>query len=333
MTATSATITFDSHTSDATFRAWVSAISTNLQAVGLIKTADTGQINLATVVRTFSVGGEILHGYEIYRFNDALQATRPVFFKIEYGHAATGVGTAIQGPTSPAIYVTVGSATDGAGTITGALQIPRTRVSGGSSASTGSSGGAPSQTSPCYFSGDGSYIVMALGVTAGIQVFFNGISSCLPVYLVIDRSRDNAGAATSQGIFMATAKWPAGVTGALGTLVSTYQVVSYTNSVVSAQETYWPVAFPGQLFASSSSGTDYAVWPMPLATPAASQVLSILGIYKGEIAVGATIALSVLGSSHTYVSMGAVSAQSAGDAARGQINAAVPSGTLLMRYE
>lgn len=96
------------HSSDATFRAWGSELSAKLQAAGLVKTTDTGQIDWATVARPTT---NTAAGYEMYRFNDALQATAPVFIKIEYG---TG-GSA----TTPITWIDAGTGTDGAGTLTG----------------------------------------------------------------------------------------------------------------------------------------------------------------------------------------------------------------------
>ncbi|MCB1713466.1 MAG: hypothetical protein KDH96_13660, partial [Candidatus Riesia sp.] len=69
-----------SSSTDALFRDWGSKLSAAIQAVGLVKTGDTGQINWSTV--TVGTG---IRGYEIFRFNDSLQATTPVFIKIEYG--------------------------------------------------------------------------------------------------------------------------------------------------------------------------------------------------------------------------------------------------------
>ena len=93
---------------DATFRTWGSGIAAQFAAVGLVQTADTGQINWTTVARP-GVGS--YGGYEIWRFNDSFQATAPVFIKLEYG-----VGTAAD---RPALRITVCTSTNGAGTPAG----------------------------------------------------------------------------------------------------------------------------------------------------------------------------------------------------------------------
>jgi hypothetical protein len=97
-----------SHTDDASFRAWGSELSAAFTSVGLTKTADTGQIDWLTVARP---GTSTDAGYEIWRFNDAAQATHPIFFKLYYGTGTTA--------TYPRMWAQVGQGSDGAGNLTG----------------------------------------------------------------------------------------------------------------------------------------------------------------------------------------------------------------------
>ncbi len=94
---------------DASFRTWGSMISALLASAGLTKMSDTGTIDWATVVgpaiNTYA-------GFEVWRFNDAEQATTPVFIKLEYGRGGV--------TTRAALRVDVGSATNGSGTLSGA---------------------------------------------------------------------------------------------------------------------------------------------------------------------------------------------------------------------
>ncbi len=97
------------HNSDANFRIWGSALSTQLQAMaGLVKTGDTGQINWVTVTRA---GASADAGYEIYYLNDAMHATAPVYIKIYFG---TGVSTGCG-----RLKFEVGTGSNGSGTLTG----------------------------------------------------------------------------------------------------------------------------------------------------------------------------------------------------------------------
>src|SRR6186997_665737 len=105
-TATPANFT---NSSDANFRVWGAYISSKLLAGGMVQTADTGQINWTTVLTP--TGINTYAGYEIWRFADALQASAPVYFKIEYGE-----GSNVDGP---AVRVKFGTGSDGAGNLTG----------------------------------------------------------------------------------------------------------------------------------------------------------------------------------------------------------------------
>jgi hypothetical protein len=96
------------HNSDAAYRAWGSALSAALQGCGLVMTADTGQVDWLTVTRP-SIN--TFNGYEIYRFDDAMQATAPIFIKVQYG---TGSST-----THARILLIIGTGSNGSGTITG----------------------------------------------------------------------------------------------------------------------------------------------------------------------------------------------------------------------
>jgi hypothetical protein len=94
-------------TSDAQFRAWAQAIHDRLAAVGLNQTADTGQINLVTVVAP-AINTDA--GYEIWNFTDTEQGTDPIFFKVTYGKAAqTQRGR---------VTFQVGTGSNGTGTLT-----------------------------------------------------------------------------------------------------------------------------------------------------------------------------------------------------------------------
>ncbi len=106
---TQTTTTVVDHTSDAGFRAWVAELITMMGAAGMLtQTADTGQINTATVNRP---GTNTEGGYAIFRFDDTQQATAPIFIRFGFG---TGGGVAI-----PRLQWTVGTESNGSGTVSG----------------------------------------------------------------------------------------------------------------------------------------------------------------------------------------------------------------------
>jgi hypothetical protein len=99
------------NTNDAEFRAWGVDVSTSFGLVGLIQTADTGQINWTTVTRPGVTA--TMAGYEIWRFSDS-----SVFFRIEYGTGSNVL--------APGLRLTVGTGSNGAGTLTGTVSSTQT---------------------------------------------------------------------------------------------------------------------------------------------------------------------------------------------------------------
>ena len=97
------------HGTVAGFKNWVASITEGLTAVGLAVADDTGQLDV-DAISTLPTNGTVA-GYQIWYLNDSLHVSAPIYIKLEYG---TGSGT-----DRPAFAVTVGSGTNGAGTLTG----------------------------------------------------------------------------------------------------------------------------------------------------------------------------------------------------------------------
>lgn len=195
---------------DATWRTWATALSTVLRGCGLVKTADTGQVaDFSAAVRP---AASTAAGYEIFRFNDAMQATAPLFLKVEYGTSVT--------PTRPAYWVTVGRGSDGAGAITGGL-LARTQLSRG--------GDAPGQVDTFASHGEGWLTIAAnAGGTADGGVPF-----------LLDRVRDDAGVPTAEGFLAA---WS--VAGSISSLTAAYDG-SWSDSSTSGPATLNASQLPG----------------------------------------------------------------------------------------
>lgn len=166
---------FPVNSTDAQFRDWGSNISAMLAAVGLVQTADTGQINWATVTRPLAVN--TFQGYEIWRFNDALQATVPVYFKIEYGSGNASAAV-------PGIRMQVGSSSNGSGTLGGQLSC-QTRI--------GSNSSSAATPYSCKVSGASNRIIVAF--------FITDLSNSQPFLFAIERTKDTSGSDTSEGVF------------------------------------------------------------------------------------------------------------------------------------
>lgn len=156
------------HTSDATFRAWGSSISALFSAVGLVQTADTGQVNWLTATRP-SIN--TAPHYEIWRMNDSQQASAPIYFKIDYG--TFNVADRV------AIFITFGTGSNGSGTITSAssrLQI------------IGASNGA----------GTGSFTSYAAAGEGYFNLFAKGTSAA-NFWISLSRSSDSSGTPNAVG--------------------------------------------------------------------------------------------------------------------------------------
>jgi hypothetical protein len=212
------------NTSDAAFRAWGSGISTALAAIGMVQTADTGQINLATV--TLPAAG-VYGGYEIWRFNDTLQSTKPLFFKLEYGTGATA--------TRHQVRITLGKGSNGSGALTGAF-------TGATPSCMAQINGTSTVRNWYASSGDGSMCaIIAAPVFASFQFGF-----------VISRSCDAAGVPTGTAVAVTV--------GDASTTVANY-TFNYTSAAVSpvlAIGTYFYIGATGGV----ASGGAAPVFPM-----------------------------------------------------------------------
>ena len=158
-------------TDDASFRAWGSSISAQLAAVGLVRTSDTGQINWATA--TWPAVGGAIAGYEMYRFSDSLQDTKPIFIKLEYSAYSASRNL-------PGIRVTIGTSTNGAGGISGI----------GSVNPMNTGGSAISSPAGCYCCASPSSLYLVFGQLTSVAA-----------HLFIERSKDASGQYTGDGWF------------------------------------------------------------------------------------------------------------------------------------
>jgi hypothetical protein len=152
-------------TVDADIQALIQKIHDGIAAVGLVQTADTGQIDPSRAVNPRTT--LTLIGYEIWRFDDALQATQPVFLKVAY---YTGNPSTVF-----VIRLTVGLGSDGSGTLT----TPSTEM-------TGACANNPSGTGYIYiYFYKGAFGIFSTGYTSGADRLN---------WLWVERLRDPGGA-------------------------------------------------------------------------------------------------------------------------------------------
>jgi hypothetical protein len=282
MTAT--TLSLNSSTGTATtFRAWGSGISAGFAAVGLVQTADTGQINWTTVAAPTAAGTAM--GYEIWRFADTLQATKPIFIKVEYG---AGGNT-----QTPQMWVTVGTGTDGAGTLTsmagtGTSVTPRYAL-GTSSQLLGAVTGAVYVSTP-----DSSAIGLlawpGYGVTWGGMMF------------LVERTRDPDGTANSDGFILIV-----GQSSSSSGATTTYEQRHFSALVTPSTSQYAPA--PGLNQASFRSVSDGStLYPIPVFTGFTTRMGGpsklVVAIGKGDVPVNTTFTMTQYGAAHLWMSAG-----------------------------
>lgn len=276
--ATDTRVINSSIASDVDFRACVAGLRAMLAAAGLVQTADTGQLDPATVVRPTS-GGSVAAGYEIYRFADALQATLPVYIKVEYGtgFAANNFGW----------WFTVGTGTNGAGVLTGQVSGRRQQyplVVGANNWYCSGSQGA-----------DGGRFAMIANYIAA-----NGNGSS---FLCIERTRDANGNPTADGIIFF------GLQNAGSTALAFLQHVPAAGLVPAGVNSTSGVQYPtlggGPSYASGKSIIGLNVGLLPTIA-LLGKVLFGTPLYFAPADIGdlSTIVVNQFGAAHTFMCFG-----------------------------
>jgi hypothetical protein len=265
------------HSSDAAFRAWGSELSGRLATAGLVQTADTGQINWTTVTRP---GALTYAGYEIWRFDDALQSAAPVFLKIEYGTSNNATG--------PAMRITVGTGTNGAGTLTGLFTSARNAHTQALLLAGSSSTNFPSYAthSPGFF---------------GLAWKLNASSGSLTTSgFCVMRSVNNIGVPTSDGIMLVTC----GASNQDTSAADASQINVAASTVLNTLDGADIGLIPGRI-TSSLVGLDPQIFLTWQALPKMRPNVGLATYIKSEIADGTEFDVALVGSTpRHYVAVG-----------------------------
>lgn len=96
-----------SNSTDANFRGWAGFVDRTLTNGGWVNTADTGQTAIASLVAPTAINQA--RGYRVYRMDDSLQATYPVYLRLDFGSAGA--------VNNIGLWITLGPATDEAGAV------------------------------------------------------------------------------------------------------------------------------------------------------------------------------------------------------------------------
>ena len=253
------------NTNAANFNNLYSGVHNALGASGLVQTGDTGQINFGTNT-LYATTGNVAVGYEIWRFNDALQATAPVFIKFEYTTSTTQIG-------APAMYVTIGTGSDGVGNITGVF-MARTLVSASNMYS----------LSTLHFSsGAANRFWVAIGAFS---------QSATWMVLSIERTHDSNGTDTAEGIMFAGGGTSSGA-------MTCYAIAGATSTVYGAWNSVTPPS------GSGAKAPNINAFPVRAWAPGETlPFVNILTAVSGDFANNTTYSITSWdGITRTYLSL------------------------------
>lgn len=192
---------------DTLFRAYITAFNNALTALGLVKTTQTGEINLSTVLVPSALNQD--RGFQIWRFNDSLQATNPVFIKFTYGsiQAVASAFSVGQAYYIVRIKIQVATANDGAGTLQG--KISQERIMSYYSDNLSNSPTFAATANKHLLSGSTSRLMFYRGANSSqVENWAYGgsqggnICTRLHSFFSIERSKDNNGDDTGEGIMI-----------------------------------------------------------------------------------------------------------------------------------
>jgi hypothetical protein len=263
--ATSSTSLAPDNSTAAAFRAWGSAVNAALAALGLVQTGDTGQINWTSVAAPGA--SNTSQGYEIWKFNDALQATAPFFFKLEYGSGATAA--------APGMWLTVSTATNGAGSLTGVVST-RMQPRGNTNSATSYN---------CYFSGSSNRFSCYLFRGAG--------SSNVEFGFYLERLKDANGADTSEGCYAVIGSFPSGWVA---------QVIPSSGAVLATDA---PVCAGPSSASTGVIGTDVGTFScFPMRGKLYPPCMNLVGYMNADLTVLNPVTLSLYGADHTMLPLG-----------------------------
>lgn len=268
------------HQNDAGFRAWVADFITHLGTVGLTQTADTGQINTATVTRP---GTNSDGGFATFHDNDTLHGSAPIYYRFNFGTDAVAA--------RPRIQVIVGTSTNGSGTVGG------TALTGtlACSAATGTATGSSFQNYMCK-NDYGFWFSWQVGSPAAALAF---------AYFAIGRTCDAAGVATVTGAHI---QYPNAATAAGGT--GSNQSLRFAASAAVYTATTNPAAMIPGPDQATLVGANTQVFPFWGWSPAVYPVIAMGIVRTAETAELATFTATIFGStSHTYINSGRQGAQ------------------------
>lgn len=215
------------NTDDATFQNWTQQVHDSLLATGLADVSASGAISESQFpTLSAPVGTDESVGFVVYSLGDSLQATVPIFMKLEYG----------SGGTSARIgqWITVGTQHDDSGSIAG-------QVTSREQIEINAQDGDDHQW---FVGGDGSYITQ----TCPLYNVEDQTGRTLGYFWALERTKDSSGTDTGEGFMLAICT--AGSTFSWYTVPTSGSIPSKDAEFPMAVPTRNPATFRGQAIVS-----------------------------------------------------------------------------------
>lgn len=284
------------------FQSWSGAIHNAFIAFGWTQAPDSGQ----TIPSAAGSVPSNAYLYVIYKAADSLASTMPVYVKFEYGYSST----------SPRIRFTVGTSSNGSGTITGVVTTSTPwEITTAAEINQGAS-----TTFPSYFSGSGGEFRMYMWSTSTASTYPSTVFG-------IERSKTSGGADSADYITAFWANNSCCSNGAEQTLLPSAIGPYFIDGVVA-------IGVPTTPGTLSYAGTVAALPIFPLLGKIGNPMLGWMSVIASDISNNSLVTVtSMYGSTHTYL---AVTPTQAGNyfcySAGARAGGATCMG-LLMRYE
>jgi hypothetical protein len=271
---------FPDNSTDANFRAWAQFFEDTLVTTGGWQlSTEAGETAPAALAHPTNTNQK--RGFRVYKMADSLQASYPVYIRIDYGSSA-------QSPNGPGIWYTIGTGSNGSGTITGILF----------------NGGLAAQAQVCCsnFVSTGAFnsYGSSMPARAAIAMFVSGNSAYHFVF-IISRTKSSQGVDNSDGLLIT---YRDGINISNGIAHCQYLaflggvqpvVESGMNYILSRQN-------PGQSF-----GGDIGVGvPSHFKGVAMQPGTNFLITNSGDLTPEATISIDMYGTIRTYVQLNAL---------------------------
>jgi hypothetical protein len=250
-----------SNTTD--FRAWVTDFVSRLGEVGLVQTADTGQIDIATA--TLPATTNTAAGYQVWKFSD-----NTIFLKFEYGTAGT--------TDKIGLFCTVGTGSDGAGTLTGTVSSRRN-----ASLNVGLSSPGTARLSFMSHSVADGFFGFNLYVSSGTGEGSNAT-------LIVARSADPNGTPNAQGV---TVYWRDFNNNSIG--YARVQALNFLTGIAQTVSSDGSYGFVPHGITNTSVGVDQQAFVHFTAFPQAYPVMQVATVSAVEFPVGATFSATLVG--------------------------------------